>query len=494
MRDEFRGDFTRDTTNTSKQFSRVLITQGKVLLDSDFNELQDILVNYLRTLTMDLIGDHGGPGNGFKIDNLYKRYDKCCQPDSEDGHNHPIARDMAIFPGRYYIDGILCENPGTPRKKGDPAPLSYKKQDGYPFPYSLDLDSQNIQSGDYIVYLDIWERTISYLEDDDIREKALAGVDTAVRSKIVWQVKTWPLGSDSEYNDKPQSWHELTRGWKNSRGRLKARIKSGEGDESANACLISPDARFRGFENCLYRVEVHRPGKKEYATFKWSCMNGSVDFGALKITQSVNDDVSTGKKNDVALVELKDLGRDNRLSLSVGDWVEVLDDDRVLRSQAFPLWQVDSVSRDRAQVTLKRTHSNLDSIGSGSKNAILRRWDHKESISQGNGGTVLFEGAAIIREGEWLDMDNGIQIWFQDDGDYHTGDYWLIPARVETGSIEWPQRAGAPDAIQPHGIEHHYAPLSLISVDSNGNVSIKRDCRCTFGPIAVCHAQELKKG
>ena len=36
---------------------------------------------------------------------------------------------------------------------------------------------------------------------------------------------------------------------------------------------------YRGVENQLYRVEVHRGGDAEEATFKWSRDNGSVEFG-----------------------------------------------------------------------------------------------------------------------------------------------------------------------------------------------------------------------
>ena len=40
-----------------------------------------------------------------------------------------------------------------------------------------------------LFYLDVWERYITYVEDDRIREAALGGADTCIRSKVVWQVK-----------------------------------------------------------------------------------------------------------------------------------------------------------------------------------------------------------------------------------------------------------------------------------------------------------------
>ena len=51
---------------------------------------------------------------------------------------------------------------------------------------------------------------------------------------------------------------------------------------------------------------------------------------------------------------------------------------------------------------------------------------------------------------------------FAGDGDYRTGDYWLIPARAATGEIEWPGGT-EPKALPPRGVEHHYAPIGFIT-------------------------------
>ena len=49
-----------------KRFSRVLMQQGRVQLDADWNEQTDILLHDPRSLTRDIIGPYGGPGGGFK--------------------------------------------------------------------------------------------------------------------------------------------------------------------------------------------------------------------------------------------------------------------------------------------------------------------------------------------------------------------------------------------------------------------------------------------
>ena len=64
----------------------------------------------------------------------------------------------------------------------------------------------------------------------------------------------------------------------------------------------------------------------------------------------------------------------------------------------------------------------------------------------------------------WLDLEDGIQIQFQA-GVYRAGDYWLIPARTATGDVEWPAMPtdpDKPDAVLPHGVRHHFAPLAYL--------------------------------
>ena len=97
----------------------------------------------------------------------------------------------------------------------------------------------------------------------------------------------------------------------------------------------------------------------------------------------------------------------------------------------------------------------------------------------------------------WIDLEDGLQVEFSPNGQYRTGDYWLIPARVATGSIEWPPLTDSsgdpvtdtngnvvPDPLPPDGIEHHYAPLGFLGL--KGKVLQLASCRCTFDPASAC--------
>ena len=427
-----KGDFTRDTFDKDKQFSRVLMQQGRVQLDADWNEQTSILLHYLRTLAAHIIGPHGGPADdcGFEI--------------AADGNG-----DLTISQGYYYVDGILCEN----REE------------------AASVETQGVE--EYLVYLDVWERLVTCIEDDEIREKALDGPDTAARARVAWQVKVQDLIGDIPDalqalidDNTPLTCDIVNQHWETivglcwqpeNRGKLKASAPSPATDDSDDPCAIPPDAGYRGLENQLYRVEIHDGGPAGEATFKWSRENGSVAFPILSIAGS--DLLVDG------------LGTGDRFSLREGDWVEVVDDDYHLHDSPEPLRKVIGLDHDEGKVTLDTAPA-----GAGSdqdKHPFLRRWDQNSdalTIGGPNSETV------------W-ELELGIQIEFCDpeSSTFRSGDYWLIPARTIPGDVEWPQSPDGGAAEKgPHGVEHHYAPLYLQIANS-----VPEECSRHFTSLPI---------
>lgn len=450
-----QGNFSRDTFHRQHHFSRVLLQQGRVLLDADWNEQTSIILHYLRTLAADLIGPHGGPDDGFRI---------TCDPD--------LTCDFVIGYGHYYVDGILCENNPPQRcAPGSEAALqtyntTYNTQPDYPL--REDDEARLKTNTSYLVYLDVWERHMTHLQADHIREVALGGPDTATRATIVCQVK---VVEEPENTPESATCEDLLRELVEDRTRcLRARARVDA--PSDDPCIISPEARYRGAENQLYRVEIHDGGEgaaAKGATFKWSRDNGSVVFAIRRLQGSV--------------ATLGSLGSDGHSSLKEGDWVEVVDDRSVLRFGPRPLVQVDAVDRVSFTVTLAVPDGvELPTFGEDSTtHPVLLRWDQDS-------------GALAVQEGKWVDLEDGVQIHFESGGSYQTGDYWLVPARTAVGDVLWPATDGrngatVPQALPPHGIEHHYAPLTRISLHESGTVSCYADCRCTFDPTETAFSQ-----
>jgi hypothetical protein len=448
-----KGDFSRDTYDRTKHFSRVLQQQGRVQLDADWNEQTAILIHYMRTLAADLIGPFAGPqgSSGFEI-------------------TTPAINDFTIGKGRYYVDGILCENELA---------TSYKEQKDFLRPL------KKLEAGaESLVYLDVWERHITALEDDYIREKALVGgPDTATRTKVVWQVKT-DDGKRNPFDSPPtkltpdgvrSGWENWIERWQPKHlGCLKARVDRPE--DSKDPCLTAPDAKYRGQENQLYRVEIHKDGMVGEATFKWSRDNGAV--------------VSRVTLSGAELVVEKPLGFD------AGNWVELINDGQELRGERGTLVRLLKVEGNR--FTLESTPVVSEPTTDKDWPTKVRRWDQRET-----GSPELEDGAVLIKESgkehDGIELENGIQIQFMpaktgEAHHYRTGDYWLIPARVATGDIEWPleldpegkpdldlQRKVKPIPQPPYGIRHHYAPLAILNKEGK----VDADCRSKFDPLNV---------
>lgn len=508
MQGEFRGDVSRDTFDRFKHFTRVLMQQGRVQVDADWNEQVAILLHYIRALAVDVFGEHGGPG--FEISPILKN-------DQFD--------NLGVGFGNYYVAGILCENEAKLDSAGRPVTVSFYDQPDY----NPDRGKVEEKLPDLplLVYLDVWERHITYLEDigfplspssPTIREVALGGADTATRAKIVWQVLAPRLdkievpGGTVDYPTKLKTVLEELNSAGTDAAKLAAarkklndladeirnklvvltdatlRARTRQGQTPDTPCTIAPQSRYRGAENQLYRVEIHRGGegvpaadasnpkgdRGKFATFKWSRENASI---ALPI-----------RKIEGATVTLASLGRDDRSSLQVDDWVEVVDDDLALRGQPGPLFQVDTIEPLDMTVTLKSPDdANPPAYDEDStSHPLLRRWDHqKREGTLDKGGVELNQGAIILTNGDvtndtnWITLEDGVQVQFSAAGRYRSGDYWLIPARTATGDVEWPKMKkpnsdeliAAP--VKPHGIEHHYAPLAGVFLSPANAVKVE---------------------
>jgi hypothetical protein len=214
--------------------------------------------------------------------------------------------------------------------------------------------------GIYLAYLDVWNRAITYVEDGDIREEALAGPDTATRLQTVWQVKLLSvanIGADVNCASSFPAWDGLVDG---PTGRLRARAQPS--DDSDNACIIPPGAGFRRLENQLYRVEIHDGGANGVASFKWSRENGSVVAGV----EAINGDEFT--------VSLP--GHEPALRFSSADWVELTDDRRERRGEPATLVQVLRVDGDVITVdTATATGSLAAADFPAADHPKMRRWD-----------------------------------------------------------------------------------------------------------------------
>ena len=319
-----KGDFTRSTFKPRKHYSGVRMQQGRVQLDADWNEQIDIAAHRTETEAIDVIGGCGAPM-----------------------HNAGFALTNGLIPkiaaGRYYVDGILCENDADVDLDKQPD-LPVTKLSGLITPKNA---AEVVPNGLYIAYLDAWQRHITALEDDGIREVALGGPDTATRTKTLWQVKLLgPLPAPLTCVSEPALWTDLLDGAQN--GKLSARAVESAGADGP--CVVPPGAGYRRLENQLYRVEIHAVDATGKITqLKWSRDNGSI------VTRWLNQEPS--KPNELIV---NSIGRDGVLGFGPGQYVEVVDDARELRGEAGIL--VKLANAEGQVLTLDTTDPNAATV------------------------------------------------------------------------------------------------------------------------------------
>ena len=354
------GDYTRMTFTSAKDHSGVLMQQGRVTLDADWNELVDATDHRLRSEIVDTLGRC-----------VFSRETPDAFLISLSGGALTIGR------GRAYVDGILAECHGAGVAAFDPVladdfgvdPVDYLKQPYDPNPDPLPA------TGTHVAYLDVWKREVTALQDPDLVEKAI-GIDTATRIQNAWQVRLLEGTGDMDCDTQLATWDALTAP---SAGRLTTTAVGVP--VSTDPCTIPPSGGYRGTENRLYRVEIHDAGLLGTATFKWSRDNASI--------ASHVEAIDTARTT----LTVTRLGRDDVRRLRVDDWVEVTDDWRELHGLPGELRKVATVDEVNETLTF------ATALPAGEFNATdparhtrVIRWDQAGAAVDAAGGVVTGSG------------------------------------------------------------------------------------------------------
>ncbi len=438
-----KGDFSNLRFTPDKNYTAVLQQQGRVALDSDANE-QSAIQDYLReTETRDVIGRFGGPRSdeGFAI-------------------TAPSGQSIQIGQGRYYVEGILCDQQTD---------VAYSQQPflANPTPTDAALLNQLTQGEitQILLTLQVWQRLVTALDDPCLREPAIGPADTTARLQTVWRVVAEPSQNDPKPKEsccRAEDWVDIPRF---NQGKLSATTAGPGGDCS---CQPTPAAGYRGIENQLYRIEIHQGGDESSATFKWSRENASIVSAITNFAGNV--------------VTVSSLGFDANLGFNIGDWVEISDDSeefgldaKLDPNLAGKLYKITDTTPSALTVTLDQTPAAVDV----KLHPRIRRWDQKAGTT--SDGIPLTTAT--------FTLENGIEIQFSR-GNYQTGDYWLIPARTATGQLEWPPCGSNGDPFQPgQFIQIHKAPLAAIYL-KDGNLFVD-DLRRKFPPLSCISASDV---
>lgn len=420
---------SRDSFQPDAPYSGVYLQQGRMILDADWNELSDIQKTRLVAALRDAIAGGAPRVNGLRM---------VAVPDN--------STNIRIQPGVLYVDGV-------PARLDAEAPLEIDQQPDYPIQAAF--SSQSLR-----LYADVWERTITALEQAELMDAALHGADTATRTRTMLQVKWCPNTTDplDDATNPPLGNAPLT---------LKLRQITSSGDKcDPCASQVQVDERLG---NYLFRVEVHDLDG-DWLTLKWSRDNGAEACRTDAMPPGFNQ----------------------------GPWVWEFFDDATERL----LGNHFATNPQKLRGLIKE--ECVTPTGAQEPQQYVRHWDGYLRINLSTGevtghdrGVVLASGTAESEAHGRVNLSTGVlkvnlelmEITLATSGQWFVpGDYWqaeVREARHTSGDTVL-------DAEPPRGVRHHYLFLGEIGV--NKKLVTQDDAfrrRMTFPPLSDITAQDV---
>ena len=530
-----KGDFSKYSFIKDRHYSNVLMQQGRVQLDSDWNEFQAIYDHQVQATCRDTIGKCGVPadGGGFGIGVTL------------DG------KDLTISAGRGYVDGILCEiDLGTPVQAtisgqtnvAGPTPLLGRvipPQINQIIVDKLKVDGRDFKQGQYI-------------------ELSATGVPSSVIPPVTFQISSVTQSSNTltlsatilpplvsahslevrrvpsyllqeDYFPDPTITPDQGSYYFVYLDAWKRHITALEDPHIKEVALGGADTTTRIKTLCQVKLQKWNPQTQTVTApncsdfplipFSTGMMNArtappSKPTNLCQIPLGSNAGYR-GLENQLYRVEIHDGGqlggtvsganpaptfkwaRDNASSVTAiesvtgqdiivsdlgkgcfknGQWVEISTDVTELAGAPGQLVQIQTIDNASRKITVKPAPSSAVQYDMD-LHPKLRCWDTGES-----GAMVIAASTGWVE----LNTSDGVQVQFSP-GSYNTGDYWLVPARTRTatGELEWPPFEvpnNNPQPQPPIGIRHHYCVLAIVQYTQSGWQLIK-DCRNVFPPL-----------
>jgi len=421
-------DYSRLSFDQTKKHARVLLQQGRVSLDSDYNEAQQIAAEGLRAETVEIIGVVGTPDDGYGI-----------------SFPSGLAQfDFAISAGTMYVGG---------NRVTLDAQASYLHQ-----PDWIDPTAPNAPNEEFI-YLRVEEREISAVEDSTLREVALGGPDTAQRARLMQRiVRVNTTASDCAtaftqeknrlaglgFTVNPDD-NSLTSG---------NRLLVGFVSSGASATPCDPPATggYLGAENQLIRVKVTESNKLVWgfddASFLYRV--DMIDNTTLKLQTPPPDPFHFPCNGQT--IELL------RLETTLPDGEPIAYADGLMQTlNAAYVPETQTIKLPSALPAAFQTPN-------GTPRLFVRVWEQELAFTSNNPVTLGSTGITVTLSAAGL----------------HTGDYWAFAVRPSTPVDVYPARYKQ-SPQPPEGPRRWLCPLAVIGWNLGGSTGgLLADCRQPF--------------
>ncbi len=331
-----------------------------------------------------------------------------------------LASRLSFSAGRVYLDGVMAEQG-----------------------HGVDFFINSQDEGCFMTYLEMHQSLISAVDDPELLEPGLRGVDTSVRMQTQLRIKRFPDGSNVE------SLSGLASQWASFQA-LRKRV----GQIKVNAL-----AQRASFKSTLYRVQIVEDS--DLTANKTLCVVWSGDNSALSyaVTQSSHDSI-----------KVLGLERSNNPLVS-GSYFSLLDSEGNSVHKSNTLLIVTEV--DLAQGIV----SYSGKINQKATPVKLMHWH------------TAIHSLTANETGIELNIDDRLKISFKPDAFYCRGDYWLIPTRALKDKIEVKENTWL-FPFEQRAIHQGVAAFER----RNGAVWLQKDWRKAFMPAVKWEAFLRRSG
>jgi hypothetical protein len=488
-------DISRYLFQPSKHYSGVRMQQGRVTLDSDWNEGARLEAEEARQTRLDLIGPMGTADEGFFIDNVTGSVDAS-----------PSPYDFEIFNGTFTLGGLrlvvesdqgyqtyLQQNdwvhvgeddyydPRLPRFEDSNSPPQP------PTPPSL-ADLANGPRYD-LVFLRAWEQPVTAVEDGELIEAALGGPDTSVRMRRMWRVGVMPgledfggdcagaflalieAAIDPTIYGAPESESNIDHSFDLGTCELRsaARLKvSLDGPGTTPPCEPSVPGGFLGAENETFRVQLVTPD-----SFVWGRDNASPLY---RVTPAAGERTK---------IFFQTQPRDQASQPLEGQAVEILPQSARLPNGEF-------VAEAQGHLATVTSSYNPDPDDEDTPYLIINEDVPSEWTEETLYLRLWTGGPAKVFTPETAEElgSTGLKVTFNTYG--IPGDTWIVAARPETPDVVVPwelKDAENYDGAPPMGPRMFFAPLAIVEWRAEEGATdpeaFPHNCRRRFRPLGA---------
>lgn len=498
-------DITRLLIQPRKHYVGARMQQGRTVLDSDFNEEAALADEERRRALLDIVGPTGSPDEGFAAD-LAIGEQVTIQAVSFDGQPPVNTLNYRIRPGTMYIAGLRFEhNERTLDDDISGDPIVFQRD----FLQMLEDEAPRPEPGsthNQLTYLHAWEQWVSATEDEEIRERALGGIDTSVRVRRMARVEVSEVVDNV---DCAAAWSEVRQQIEAELGgafddsgnqllspaRLRITFVPGEALDACAPCAPDDVGRYLGAENQAIRIMLAAPDR-----YVWGLDNAShlyrVEIGEaedglvpVRMITEPRDEARWPLVNTVVefLPWSALLDNNEKVAGEVGVFIRVAEgfdpDEASFQIDEADLPQLDVFVRqwDAAHPDVQWLPNNADPDG---RYLFMRVWHRLDDDND----SVLLDTAAGPNNHALL-RRQGLLPQFTGGG--RVGDYWVVSVRPNTPQQITPWDLTQAGGVAPHGPRHLFAPLSLITFRQPGPgeqvntevVESIHDCRRLFRPL-----------